>query len=82
MSQKPKNFKNREIYIDFHKKPSDRPPHYVVHCCGSSRICSVESEVIDLIQQFKLETIEEVKSFLLAQWSSRQAEQSHQEAAE
>ena len=79
---KPRKFANREIYIDYHHKPSDGPPHYVIFYNASSRIVTSEQEVIDLIQAWKLETIEEVKSFLLSQWSSRQGEQSRQEVAE
>ena len=79
---KPVKFKNDEMYIEHHRRPSDGPPYFVVYCCGSSRMCATEESVIELIQDFKLKTIEEFRSFLRSQSSSRQGEQSHQEAAE
>ena len=81
MAENP-SFHNHEMSIVHHHKPHEGTPHYIVYCKNSSRGMFSPEDIIALAEHHKLETIDEIKSFLLAQSSSRQEAQSHQEAVE
>ena len=75
-------FRNEEIFIQHHYRPREGIPFYIVYCNKASCGVFTPDEVLKIAENNELKSIDEIKSFLLSQSSSRQEAQSHQEAVE